>query len=95
MALQIIWSDLVDESMYESTILLAESWDQQVVNWFVDRIYDTVSSLVTFPEMGRIMDEQLGIRSFVMKPYARVFYSVLPNAIYIHRVIDTRQNSNR
>ena len=95
MALQIIWSDLADESIYELTNFLADSWDQQVVNRFVDKIYDTVSSLATFPEMGRITNEQLGVRSFVVKPYARIFYSVLPNAIYIHRVIDTRQNPNR
>jgi plasmid stabilization system protein ParE len=81
--------------MYEMTSFLADSWDQKIVNRFIDKVHNAVNLLADFPDMGRVADEQLGVRAITIRPYTRVYYTVTPKEIYILRVKDTRQNSNR
>ncbi len=95
MAYPVIWTDNADRSMYQLTDFLAQNWSAQIVQEYVDKVYDCIELLQEFPEMGRVTDEKQTIRTVVIRPYTRLYYQFKAEQIFLLRLIDTRQKPGR
>ena len=91
MAYPVIWTDNADRSMYQLTDFLAQRWSSQVVQEYVDKVYDCVDLLREFPEIGRVTNKKQSIRRVVIRPYTRLYYQVKEEQVFLLRFVDTRQ----
>jgi len=90
MAFNIVWSKTANETLYNLTEFLAESWNEKVIVRFVDKVYKSVEMLEDFPELGRIHDLQRGIRVLLIRPYTNLFYRIDGSNVVLIEFIDTR-----
>ncbi|WP_020606688.1 type II toxin-antitoxin system RelE/ParE family toxin [Spirosoma spitsbergense] len=95
MAYPVVWTDNADRSLYELTDFLAQRWSGQIVEEYVDRIYDCIDSLSQFPEMGRVVNEDKDVRAFIILPYTRLYYQFKEGQVFLLRFTDTRQKPDR
>ena len=78
--------------MYETTVYLAENWADYVVEKFVDDVFKATEVLSSFPEIGQKTNRSKSIRSYLIRPYTRLIYSVKKSKIVLLSLVDTRQN---
>ena len=91
MAYQIKWTKRADSTLYKQVSYLAEHWPDQVVAEFVDKVYHVANLLTNFPEMGKVLDVEKGIRSVLINPYVRLSYRIEDENVILIRFTDTRQ----
>lgn len=95
MAYSVVWTDNADRSMYQLTDFLAQRWPSQVVQEYIDKVYDCIDLLRNFPEIGRVTNKRRNIRTVVIRPYTRLYYQVKSDQVYLLRLVDTRQKPGR
>ena len=66
---------------------------EELANRILQRLHLKMLYLRRYPELGRLRPEfnMAGLRSIAVSPRV-IFYSVSPDAVIIHHVIDGRQN---
>ena len=77
--------------MYKQVSYLAEYWSDRVVAEFVDKVYHITNLLADFPEMGKVLDVDKGIRGVLINPLVRLSYRIENGSIILIRFTDTRQ----
>ncbi|MCY7358935.1 MAG: type II toxin-antitoxin system RelE/ParE family toxin [Rudanella sp.] len=95
MAYTLNWTPQANQTLYELTDFVAELWDAETVSTFVDRVYKSIDRLGTHPEIGQIFDAEKGIRSYLIKPYTRLYYVIGDQEIILIAFADTRRSLNK
>ena len=91
MAYQIKWTKRTDRTLYKQVDYLAENWPDRVITEFVDKVYHIINLLTDFPEMGKVLDAEKGIRGVLINPYVRLSYRIEDDNVVLIRFTDTRQ----
>jgi len=90
--LKIIWSPLAVEQVQDIATYIALDKPSVAIKW-TEKIFNSVSQLIVFPDSGRIVPEikRKEIRELVLKNY-RVIYKIKSKEILILVVKNYRQN---
>ena len=91
MPLEIYWTRQADRKFDKILDFLLNEWNQQVIESFVKKVYDTLDILAEFPEIGTIEHKEKDIRGFTIVKQINVFYKIIDNKIIILDFFDNRQ----
>jgi plasmid stabilization system protein ParE len=91
MALEIHWTKQADRKFDTIIEYMLHEWNQRITGSFVRKVYDTLSILAEFPEIGTLQHKEKGIRGFTVVKQINIFYKVVNNKLIVLDFFDNRQ----
>jgi len=95
MALEIRWTTRADIKLDHIIIYLETEWGENVVKAFMRKIYDFLSILSEFPEMGLIQFPDKSIRGFSLTKQVSIFYKIEGDQIILLDLFDNRSDPKK
>ena len=90
-AKRVIWTPEAEEDFRRMTGYLIDHWAGVVSDQFADAILKTVDRLRHMPYSGVGSEGLSSVRQVVIKPYCKLYYTVVSEVIIILNLKDSRQ----
>ena len=91
MALKIEFSKRANSKLDRILNFLHTEWSQKVASEFLETLYITIDNIAVFPEIGLLLNEEKGIRGFLVTKHTRLYYRIQKDKLILLNFIDTRQ----
>ena len=86
-------ADAADDDLAAIAQYAAATWGEDQADRYVQRIFDALSHLLLFPEIGRKRDELTpGLRSHPVGQHV-AYYLVIDNELVVIRFLDRRRDA--
>lgn len=95
MALTVRWTIRAADQLDQTVHYIRHKWGIKAKNNFVTEVENVIKLVSINPEIGRVENQDKGIRAFVITPQTTLFYRLRYEAIVILSVFDNRQNPNK
>ena len=95
MALTIKWSKKSEKKFDLILDYLNDEFGQITTAKFVKKVFDFLTILAEFPEIGSLENKEYGIRGFVIVKQITLFYQVRDNTIILLNFYDNRQHPKK
>ena len=59
---------------------------------FIDKLQQRVELIIQYPEIGKLSQKQLNIRSVTLQPHNRIYYRIKNNTIELLCLFDMRKS---
>ena len=92
MGRKIIWTDPARLDFDNIIAYLQEAWSPEIAIRFINNLYEVLDRVERQPESGRRSKTYDDVRRILIDKHNALYYSVLPDALYLLRIIDTRSN---
>ncbi|MEZ4908580.1 MAG: type II toxin-antitoxin system RelE/ParE family toxin [Saprospiraceae bacterium] len=93
MALEIIWSKKADKKFDKIIEYLLLNWGENSTKTFIKKVFNFLSILAEFPEIGSIENKEYGIRGFSIVKQINIFYKSKGDKIILLDFYDNRQDN--
>lgn len=93
MALKIVWTKIATEKFDSILEYLEAKWGEKSKVLFIKKTFDFLDILELFPELGKIENENLNIRGFVLIKQISIFYQIKKKKIVLLSFHDNRKMS--
>ena len=91
--MRIIWTPMGLESLSETSRFIGKSWNEEVVDVFIDRLENRIEQLKKFPEIGPVY-KGTNYRQLTIHPLVSLYYEVDQDFIYLVLVWANKQDPN-
>ncbi|MEO6169106.1 MAG: type II toxin-antitoxin system RelE/ParE family toxin, partial [Chitinophagales bacterium] len=95
MVFEIRYSRFADDNLKDILSYLSESWSNEVVFGFANRLSARLERIKTHPHHFPFHDEKRTVRKCSLNPYHGIFYKIDGNIIYIVAIFDLRQDPQK
>ncbi len=92
MALEIKWTKIANNDLYNITTYLEQYLSADSLIVFIDSVFKCLDQISEFPEIGIVENKRKKMRSFLINKNCRVFYRITEIEVILLAFIDTRSN---
>lgn len=89
---KISWSHKAENQFDKIITYLEKEFGNITTSEFVRKVFDVLSVISIFPEIGSIENRKYRIRGLIINKHVTLFYQVRKNRIIILNLFDNRQN---
>lgn len=93
--MKIRWTVRVSKNLDKILEYLEDEWDIKTVQNFATKLLNLLETLKSKPEIGKIVEKDKEIRSFVLTKKNTVFYRIKDQQIIILQLFDNRMNPKK
>lgn len=95
MALTIKWSRKAEKKFDSILDYLNDEFGEITTAKFVKKVFDFLTILGEFPEIGSLENKEYGIRGFVIVKQITLFYQIRDSTIILLNFYDNRQHPKK
>jgi plasmid stabilization system protein ParE len=92
---KIRWTVRASKNLDKILEYLEDEWDIKTVQNFATKLLNLLETLKSKPEIGKIVEKDKEIRSFVLTKQNTVFYRIKDQQIIILQLFDNRMNPKK
>lgn len=93
--MKIRWTVRASKNLDKILEYLEDEWDIKTVQNFATKLLNLLETLKSKPEIGKIVEKDKEIRSFVLTKQNTVFYRIKDQQIIILQLFDNRMNPKK